>query len=369
MPKLTGRRFATSLGAEFYTDPALYERERKDLLGPAWQVVTHEAVLLPEVDSNAPATFVAETIAGFPCIFTRNSETGGISGHLNICRHRGGPMEWDGTKGPCKLKGFICKYHGWTYGLDGKLKGLPLFGDQTGVDKKNLNLWPVRVARWRGFVFAQIIPEASIPADAMFGEQADAAFIGDNAAFVRRMADIPLETYKLHSQATHKLACNWKVYVENYMEGYHIPNMHPELNKMVDMNTYVVEVRDGYCEHISAPIESSGTTMTGIWVWMSPTMMINCYGGGMSLERVVPTGPHTCEIRYQYLFDEQQEKKAVEDSLATSVLVTGEDVEICEAVQQSFSSGSYLSPGPLSPRHENGVEYFQSIIRAVHDKK
>lgn len=272
-------------------------------------------------------------------------------------------MEWDGTRGACKLKGFTCKYHGWTYGLDGKLKGLPLFGDQKEVDKKNLHLWPVRVARWRGFIFAQMLPANS---DELFGEAADAAFLRDNAAFVARMKDIPLESYTLHSEATHKLACNWKVYVENYMEGYHIPNMHPELNKMVDMKTYEVVVGDGYCEHISEPIAASGTTQSGVWLWYSPTMMINCYGRGMSLERIIPTGPDTCEIKYQYLFDSKEKWRDVDHSLKTSLLVTGEDVEICEAVQKSFSSGAYYSPGPLSPRHENGVEYFHSIIRKVH---
>lgn len=81
------------------------------------------------------------------------------------------------------------------------------------------------------------------------------------------------------------------------------------------------QVEDGYCEHISSPIADSGTTMTGVWLWLSPTTMINCYGGGMSLERVVPTGPESCEIRYQYLFDEAEDPEKVNDSLQTSVLV------------------------------------------------
>ena len=80
-------------------------------------------------------------------------------------------------------------------------------------------------------------------------------------------------------------------------------------------------MKDGYCEHITSPVPESGTTMSGVWLWLSPSMMINCYGGGMSLERIVPTGPETCEIRYQYLFDEQENWKTVEDSMKTSLLV------------------------------------------------
>ena len=80
-------------------------------------------------------------------------------------------------------------------------------------------------------------------------------------------------------------------------------------------------MKDGYCEHITSPVPEPGTTMSGVWLWLSPSMMINCYGGGMSLERIVPTGPETCEIRYQYLFDEQENWKTVEDSMKTSLLV------------------------------------------------
>ena len=87
------------------------------------------------------------------------------------------------------------------------------------------------------------------------------------------------------------------------------------------MRLLCTQIGDGYCEHISAPIPESGTTMAGVWLWLSPSMMINCYGGGMSLERIVPTGVESCEIRYQYLFDEQEDWQTVADSLKTSVLV------------------------------------------------
>jgi len=235
------RSVAYSLPGEYYSDPKYYDVERKNLLAPSWQLLTHEANLMPEPNTKSPATYVAETIAGYPLIITRNSETGAVSGHMNICRHRGGPLEWDGTQGACKLKGFTCKYHGWTYSLDGQLRGLPHFGSQEGVDKKKLGLWPVRIARHRGLIFGQIVPPKEAGTE-MHGESTDAAFVRDNAAFVKKMEEIPLENYVLHSNQTHKIACNWKVYAENYLEGYHIPNMHPSLNAMVDMDNYKVLV-------------------------------------------------------------------------------------------------------------------------------
>ena len=233
------RNFAVSLPAEIYCNPEYYEIERKNFLGPSWQAITHESALIDD-ESNASAVYMAETIAGYPCILTRNTNTGEIAGFLNICRHRGGPLEWDGTKGACKLNGFSCKYHGWTYNLKGNLKGMPLFGDQTDVDKSKLSLWPIRVAKWRGIVFAQIIPPTVSINDsdqnvAMSGPEADDLFKSDQAAFCSRMEGIPLESYVYHSSVTHAMNCNWKVYMENYLEGYHIPFMHPELNKQVNM--------------------------------------------------------------------------------------------------------------------------------------
>lgn len=364
------RSVSYSLPGEMYYDPKYYEVERKKLLGPSWQLLTHESNLLaPTEKVRGPATYVAETIAGYPIIVTRNSETGVINGHLNICRHRGGPLEWDGTSGTCKLKGFTCKYHGWTFSLDGKLRGLPHFGSQEGVEKKKLNLWPIRVARWRGLVFGQIIPpEESLnnPED-LHGEAVDAAFLRENEAFCSRLDHLPLEDYVLHSNETHKIKCNWKVYAENYLEGYHIPNMHPSLNEMVDMNEYHVLIKDGFMEHIVPPTPPGNTAISGLWLYMQPTLAVNCYGNGINFERMVPTGPLTTEIRYTFLFNKNTPWEEVTEATSTSFVVTQEDIEICEGVQHSFSSGAYASPGPLSPRHENGIKHFQNIIRSVHD--
>ena len=129
----------------------------------------------------------------------------------------------------------------------------------------------------------------------------------------------------------------------------------------------LVQLKDGYMEHIVPPIASTGTTVSGLWMFMQPTLAINCYGSGINLERIVPTGPHSTEIRYTFLFHKDAIWEEVQDSMSTSLVVTNEDVEICEGVQKSFSSGGYHSPGPLSPRHENGIQHFQSIIRAVHE--
>jgi choline monooxygenase len=245
----------TSLPGKAYTDPIYYEMERKNLLGNNWQLIAHESQL--PTDEMIPASYLAETVCSYPTILVRSGKTGEIKGYHNICRHRAGPLEWDGTKGSCSIHGLKCKYHGWTYSVDGELKGVPAFNKSCSepLNKADYNLWPMRVAVWRGLVFVQQLPpntamssshEKDIP---MSGEAANAAFVNDNQAFCERLTTVPLEEFQVHRTSTHYLKCNWKVYVENYLEGYHIPTIHPLLNSQVDMNDYTVHVQDKFIEH------------------------------------------------------------------------------------------------------------------------
>jgi len=237
-------------------------------------------------------------------------------------------------------------------------------------------------------MFIQALPPLAneVP---MTGPEADALFLKDNQAFCDRLSGlsqdvgagsssvgVPLEDFEFHSGASHTLQCNWKVYVENYLEGYHIPTIHPGLNEQVDMKSYFVKVNPGFVEHVTETKPDANSAYEGVWVWHAPAMAINWYGDGLSLERIVPTGPATTEIRYQYLFRKRSEGESdaehvqkQQHAIDTSVEVTLEDIGICEAVQRGLVGGAYASPGFLSPRHEQGVAYFQSLVRSSHSKQ
>jgi len=376
----TNTSFKQSLPGQVFTDPSFYAAERQHLLGNSWQLIGHESQLHTDND-RAPATYIADYISGWPAIVVKSAKTGKLHAYHNVCRHKGGPLQWHDTSGVCDLNGLKCKYHGWAFSLEGKLLGVPHFSEPKDgkLDRSEFNLWPMRVATWRGLIFVQATPNS--PDDphsgvALTGQEADDAFIKANKAFCDRMNGsngnrVPLEDFSLHSTTSHKLNCNWKLYIENYLEGYHIPCMHPSLNKQVDMKQYFVKVRDGYVEHVSPT--APGAAYEGTWLWHHPTLAINHYGEGLSLERVVPTGPKTCEIRYIYLFQGGKDadaavKERTMNAIATSTEVTHEDIQIVEATQRGLDGGGYVSPGLLSPRHEEGVAYFQSLVRAAHTK-
>ncbi len=222
--------FTRSLPGKAFVDPKFYEVERQHLLGPAWQLVGHESQLVTS-NEKAPASYFAETVCGWPAIVVKSAKTGQVNAYHNVCRHKGGPLEWNNTAGICDLNGLKCKYHGWAYSLEGKLLGVPAFGESCEghkLDRSEFNLWPMRVAIWRGLIFVQALPNT--PEDPskgapLTGPEANAAFVKANQAFCDRMSGIgggsngaasasssvPLEEFSFHSAVSHKLKCNWKV--------------------------------------------------------------------------------------------------------------------------------------------------------------
>lgn len=166
-------------------------------------------------------------------------------------------------------------------------------------------------------------------------------------------------------RSAHPLAANWKVYAENYQEGYHIPLVHPGLNKQVDARKYEVEVRDGYCVH-RAPTRD-GSVTAGAWLWKFPGLALNVYPDGMCVESYVPAGAASTEVRYAFYFADGTPADEIEASIASSDTILEEDRIICEAVQRNMASGAY-DGGLLSPRHEAGVAHVQSLVLAALEK-
>jgi choline monooxygenase len=183
----------------------------------------------------------------------------------------------------------------------------------------------------------------------------------DLREFFAEMDDFPLERMTLLRSARHDLACNWKTYADNYLEGYHIPLLHPELNRQFDAKRYRVDLGDRYCRH-SAPARD-GSTNNGRWLFRWPNLAMNIYGDSMNVEVIVPTGPRSCRVLYAHLFVDP-DAAGVADVIAFADLVMEQDRRMVEVVQRNLECGVYRD-GLLSPRHENGVLQFQDLVRAA----
>jgi choline monooxygenase len=263
------------------------------------------------------------------------------------------------------------------YNTKGELRGTPSFGDAEDFDKSDFPLYPVRVANYRGYLFVKVETDGRQTAEECTevieaegpptGACEDVnSFTQTHAAFLAYMREIDLAPFTKVYERKHVLECNWKVYVENYAEGYHIPMMHPSLNAQVDMANYKVVCKDGMMLH-NTPIDPASAS-GGVWIFLAPTVAFNLYKSCMLIERVVPINPQRCEIRYIFLFKEDATEEEMKDTMDFSKLVTKEDIQICEAVQDNLKADQY-TPGRLSPRHENGVHYFQSLVRAAMEPR
>ena len=330
---------SSTLQASAYSGRDAWDRDVARIIGPQYWAVAH----LDQVpEAGDVVTFC---IASFTLLVVRQRD-GSVRVFHNTCRHRAGPLLWPGddARGLSQLQ---CRYHGWCYNIDGSLRATPMFGAQPEID----GLIEVSAHVWRGLVFARAAGPLEGPRPAILD------------ALESQFSDIDLGNMQVERQVSHKLACDWKVYVENYLEGYHIPWVHPGLAREVALRDYRVEVHHAglmVSHHVNA--RKADAVNAGRWVWAWPGLAVNVYAHGVCIERMVPDGPGSTRVDYLYLFAPEVGPEARTRAMEMSTEVTAEDVRIVEAVQRNLSGGA-VPQGVLSPRHESGVAAFQSLCR------
>lgn len=330
--------------ASVYRDANRYALERKAIFGRSWLFMAHESELKAEGD------VVSATIAGYPLLVVRTAD--GIKGFHNVCRHRAGPLV-DADRGNCG-NSFVCKYHGWVYTLDGRLRNARDFGAASGFDPRNFGLVPLKVDVWRSFVFVNADLNAAPLAASL-------------SPLDKKLSQLRFDHLVHAERRTHDIACNWKLYVENYLEGYHIPNVHPLLNSLVDAQRYEATVDGAICFHHVPPKQPDAGIYDGVFAFALPHLAMNSYGDeGLMMERMLPMGLGATRLVYDYYLPPHvaSNEQAMQRILSTSAIVTAEDKWICEKVQENIEAGIYEA-GVLSPKHEVGVAWFQKFVNSI----
>jgi choline monooxygenase len=327
------------LRVDLYSGEDALRIDRARVLRRSWQFVGH-ATMAPH-----PGDYIAEEVGGAPVVVVRNA-AGALAAFHNVCRHRAGALVTDGA-GHCG-EAFVCRYHGWRYSLDGRLRNAVDFGAAPGFDPREFGLFPVRAETWRGLVFVNLDLDAD-PLSAALAPLSDLA---------------PFPDLRLTERRSHRLGCNWKTYVENYLEGYHLPMVHPEFDADVVVADYQVDI-EGEVIFQWAPARDA-SVYAGTWAWLWPNLAINTYRHGYMIERMTAVGPKETRLDYFYFFDPARSAELAQ-MFAASDRVTAQDKQVCEEVQRNLSAGIYRS-GMLSPKHERGVAWFQARIAEAHGK-
>ena len=337
---------ASAIPARWYTDATMSELERERVFGRVWLVAGRTDQV------ERAGQFLTIEIAGEPLVIARGAD-GVLRGFFNVCRHHAAAVATQ-SEGTTQL--FRCPYHGWTYGLDGALKGTPDFAGVCNFDRSANGLVPLRVAVWETFVFLNLSSNAP-PLE---------EFLGD---LPPRVATLQLATLRFHSRREYLLQCNWKVFVDNYLDGgYHLPYLHKGLNSVLDYSQYTIENGQKYCLQSSPIVDPGeqtqvGNTRSGVrasYYWLYPNFMINAYQGVMDTNLVLPLGVDRTRVIFDFYFSSDATANPTE-SIAVSDLVQQEDVAVCEAVQRGLGSRAY-GAGRLSVRREAGEHLFHRLL-------
>ncbi len=342
---------AETIPSAWYTDADVHRLDAEAVIAAHWQYVGHESRLAE------PGAYLTTSVADQPVVVVRGKD-GALRAFYNVCRHRGGPL----ATAPCgrMKKGVLqCQYHGWTYRLDGSLLGVPRFDRTDLFDKRDFGLVPVAVETWQGLVFVHL-GEDPEPVAETYGP------IG------ARIAPLDLAPFRFHQRVVYDVACNWKVYVDNYLEGYHIPLVHPELTTLLDVRAYVTECDGPRILQYSPFKDGENLYATdggeAFYYFVFPNTMLNVLPGRLQMNRVDPVAADRCRVVFDYLYtdlDGPEAQRVIAEDLGFSDRVQREDVEICEHVQRGLASRAY-DRGRFSVDAEAGVYHFQCLLKQAY---
>jgi choline monooxygenase len=348
---------ARTLPAAVYRDPRFLDLARERVFAPSWQLVPEADRLSSEI--NVVPFTLLPGLLDEPLLFARGAN--GESCLSNVCTHRGNLVALEAGK----ANGFRCGYHGRCFGLDGRFASMPEFEGVKDFPGPSDDLRRVEHGALGPLRFVSLAPALSL--DALLRPLRE------------RAGWLPFERCVVDPTRSrdYTVRASWALYVDNYLEGFHVPFVHRALARTLDYASYTTEVFDwsnlqvGVAadgEEAFAPPAGSpdhGRRIAGYYFWLFPNTMLNLYPWGISVNLVQPKGPDLTVVRYlAYVWDRSKLGKGAGGSLDQVEL---EDEAVVEAVQKGVRSRLY-ERGRYSAKREACVHHFHRLLaRAFFD--
>ena len=344
---------ASTIPGGWYWDSEIDRLESRSLFRKCWLAVGR-------TDQVAePGSFFTVEIAGESILVVRDKENT-LRAFSNICRHRAARVT---CKEHGKASFFQCRYHGWTYDLTGRLKGAPEFDGVVDFEREKNGLPAWSVETWGPLVFVH-------------GGENPSPLSELTGPLNEQTRGLGLEKMQFARRTVYDLKCNWKIFVDNYLDGgYHVNTLHPSLGGVINYKEYRTEIhgkssvqisplraRDVHIGDISVSAVRSGDA--AYYWWLHPNLMLNIYEGLMDTNIVFPMGPDRCRVVFDYYFSDAnspEKSRFIDDSIAVAHQVQLEDVDICEEVQHNLMSETYQT-GRFSVRREAGGYHFHRLL-------
>lgn len=343
---------AETISKRFYTDPEAYERSKPAIFARSWQFLADEGVV--KVPGQVYPTTMLEGCLDEPVLLTRDMAD---SVHLvsNVCTHRGNLV----CEGAGNERFLRCRYHGKRFGLDGKFQNMPEFEGAEGFPSPKDDLPRIPFGHWGPFLFGSLDPVCSL------GEWL--------APMIERVGWLPLHlfTFAPERARDYMIRANWALYVDNYLEGFHIPFIHADLNAVIDYENYAVErfrylnlqlaVAKGAEDVFDLPAGSpdAGKAVSAYYFWVFPNLMFNFYPWGLSINVVRPLAHNLTKVSFlPYVWDSSKLDRGAGSALDR---VEREDEAVVESVQRGLHSRFY-DRGRFSPKREPGTHHFHLLL-------
>lgn len=342
---------AGTLDARFYADAAAWEASRTRIFARSWQWLG-DTFDVREPESLSPRDLLPGLLDE-PLLLARD-KPGVLRCLSNVCTHRGNIL----VKTACKSADIRCGYHSRRFALDGRMTFMPEFAEARDFPRPTDHLAAPAFGEWRGHAFVNL-ESAAQPSpvfaqiDARLGTMPVADFVPDPA-----------------SAQDFEVAAHWALYVENYLEGFHIPYVHGGLNAVIDYGSYRTECLPGAVLQVAhaKPGEPAfdlldeGKPVAALYWWLFPNLMLNFYPWGLSVNRVLPLSPTRTRVEFRsYVWRPELRARGAGSGLDR---VEAEDEAVVEAVQRGVRSRLYPG-GRYSPTREAGVHHFHRLLTAA----
>ncbi len=343
---------ATTLPATFYRDQDLFYKTTRKVMGSTWQLLGDED-LFTNGNNTVPIIFYKDILTE-PLLLVKQQD-GTVKCLSNVCTHRGYLL----INQAGQHNKLLCGYHGRRFNLDGQFEQMPEFAGAKDFPRACDSLAQIPLQSWQQFLFVNLEPTYDL--QAIFTE------------IDKRVGFLPITTFRkdLVRSKDYTVKAHWALYCDNYLEGFHIPFVHPDLNQAVEYNTYETIIYDhfnlqiGYSKDDTETFElpeghpDYGKKVAAYYYWIFPNLMLNFYPWGLSVNIIKPIDHQTTEVSFiSYIHDETKI-----DASAGALLdkVEMEDEEVVEAVQQGIQSRFYTT-GRFSPTKEKGVHHFHMLL-------
>lgn len=339
--------------ASWYVNPGFLDLERARVFRRTWQA----AGRLDQV--RRPGDYFSGELAGDPYVVLRDQD-GALRAFHNVCRHHAAQV----CSGDGSLAELICPYHGWTYRLDGRLTKAPRLGASAVFDRERFSLKPAAVEAWGPLVFI-FLGDDPPPLDTQMAE------------LTPRLRSMKTDELRFAVRRSYDLKCNWKVYVDNYLDGgYHVSVLHKALAGQLDLDTYATElfprVSLQSCRSPEETPKDAGGDFAerigeeALYAFVYPNFMLNRYGPILDTNWVLPLGHDRTRVIFDFYFRETvgpEAREFIERSVAASHRVQEEDVAISESVQIGLASPAY-DRGIYAPGIETAAYHFHRLLAA-----